>query len=108
MTVGELIRKKRKELGMTLDDVGRYCGVDRSYVLKWETGAIQKIRSDRMVLLSQCLQIDIADLIATRELLTKEERRIMDIYRTITDEGREYLLTQAEIAVRMYGKAEET
>lgn len=38
MTVGEVIREKRKELGLTQEQVARCLGVSAPAVNKWEKG----------------------------------------------------------------------
>lgn len=38
MNIGELINKKRTELGLTLEEVGNAVGVSKSTVKKWEDG----------------------------------------------------------------------
>lgn len=38
MTIGELIHNRRKELKLTLEEVGNAVGVSKSTVRKWETG----------------------------------------------------------------------
>lgn len=38
MTVGEVIREKRKELGLTQEQVARRLGVSAPAVNKWEKG----------------------------------------------------------------------
>ena len=40
MTVGERIRTRREELGLTLEDLGKKIGVQRSAVLKYEKDQI--------------------------------------------------------------------
>lgn len=41
MTVGEVIREKRKELGLTQEQVARRLGVSAPAVNKWEKGVSQ-------------------------------------------------------------------
>lgn len=41
MTVGEVIREKRKELGLTQEQVARRLGVSAPAVNKWEKGISQ-------------------------------------------------------------------
>ena len=61
--IGELIEKRRKELGLTLEEVGNYVGVGKSTVKKWETGYISNMRRDKISLLSKILQISPTELI---------------------------------------------
>ncbi len=63
MTIGEIISYRRKELGLTLEDIGKAVGVGKSTVKKWESGYISNMRRDRIALLANVLQIDPSVLI---------------------------------------------
>ena len=51
------IEQRRKELGLTLEEVGKAVGVSKSTVKKWETGYINNMKSDKIALLANVLQI---------------------------------------------------
>ena len=57
MTIGELIHTRRKELGLTLEEVGVAVGVSKSTVKKWETGFISNMKRDKIALLSEVLHV---------------------------------------------------
>ena len=59
----ELIRNRRKELGITLEEIGSYVGVSKATVQRWETGGIANMRRDRIKKLSEILQLDAEQLI---------------------------------------------
>lgn len=63
MTIGQIIYNRRKELGLTLQEVGEYVGVGKSTVKKWESGLIANMRQDKIVLLANALQISPVSLI---------------------------------------------
>lgn len=42
MSIGERIKKRRKELGMTADDLGMAIGKDRTTVYRYEKGVNRK------------------------------------------------------------------
>ena len=56
MNIGNYIHYRRKELGLTLEDVGKAVGVGKSTVKKWESGDIANMRRDKIALLSKILQ----------------------------------------------------
>ena len=56
MNIGSYIHYRRKELGLTLEDVGKAVGVGKSTVKKWESGDIANMRRDKIALLSKILQ----------------------------------------------------
>ena len=51
------INKRRKELGLTLAEIGNYVGVAKSTVKKWETGYIGNMKRDKIALLAEILQV---------------------------------------------------
>ena len=65
MKIGEAIHKRRTELGLTLEDVGKYIGVSKSTVKKWETGYISNMRRDKIALLARILQVDPSSFIVS-------------------------------------------
>ena len=73
MEIAQLIKQKRLEKGLTLMDVAKYVGVSDAAVSKWESGKIDRIRSDKLMKLSEILGISVVDLI-----LTEEERAARD------------------------------
>lgn len=57
MNVGKIIKEKRKQLNLTLEQVGDLVGVGKSTVRKWENGMIENMGRDKIALLSKALQI---------------------------------------------------
>ena len=54
---GERLRKRRMELGLTLEEVAKAVGVSKSTVLKWETGTIEDMRANKAAALAQVLKV---------------------------------------------------
>lgn len=94
MDIGKLIHEKRLEAGLTLEQVGEACGVGKATVQRWETGAIQNMRRNKIVLLAKALGMNPVDLIDTGkimtvpfdglpalETITTEERMLVQAYR---------------------------
>ena len=67
MKVNELIANRRKELGLTLEEVAEKVGVSKSTVKKWESGYIKNMRRDNMALLADALHISPLDLLGPDE-----------------------------------------
>lgn len=63
MSIGKMIHDRRIALGLTLEDVGAYCGVGKATVQRWETGAIRNMRRDKLALLANILHLSPVDLI---------------------------------------------
>lgn len=57
MAIQDIIRKRRKELDLTYEEIGKIVGVSKSTVRKWETGAIENMRQDKIELLAQALKV---------------------------------------------------
>jgi transcriptional regulator with XRE-family HTH domain len=55
------IKKRRLELGLTLEEVGKAVGVSKSTVRKWETGYIGNMKRDKIGKLATVLKISPAD-----------------------------------------------
>ncbi|MCI9602525.1 MAG: helix-turn-helix domain-containing protein [Lachnospiraceae bacterium] len=62
MSLGSLIRERRKNLGLTLKEVSTHVGVAEATVQRWESGNIKMLKSDKMVKLSSVLQISVEEL----------------------------------------------
>jgi transcriptional regulator with XRE-family HTH domain len=58
MTVGEKIRARRQQLGMTMDDLGRAIGVQRSAVNKYEKGVV-KLTASKIAALAKALDVPV-------------------------------------------------
>ena len=61
--IGDTIKHRRLELNLTLEQVGEACGVGKSTVRKWETGAIKNMRRDKIALLASVLHLDPSEFI---------------------------------------------
>lgn len=57
MEFREILRRRRKELDLTLEEVGRRVGVTKSTVLRWESGTISNIQRDKIAALAAALQV---------------------------------------------------
>lgn len=58
MNIGTIIYNRRKELGLTMEQVGNYVGVSKGTVKKWENGAIANVKRDKIAKLSQILKLN--------------------------------------------------
>jgi len=58
MEMNEYIRKRRKSLKLTTEQVAKYIGVSSPTVTRWETGEIKNIKNDKVLKLATILEID--------------------------------------------------
>ena len=63
MTVGEKIRSRRIELGMTMDDLGKAIGVQRSAINKYEKGIITDLKRSTIAALATALNVPVMYLL---------------------------------------------
>jgi transcriptional regulator with XRE-family HTH domain len=57
LDIGEKIKARRIELGLTLEDVAKLLGVSKSTVLKYETNYIKNMGLDKFEALANALQV---------------------------------------------------
>ena len=67
MELKDIIRIRRQELGLTLEDVAKVVGVGKSTVRKWETGYIENMRRDKIAKLAEALHTTPAYLMGWEE-----------------------------------------
>jgi transcriptional regulator with XRE-family HTH domain len=92
--IGEKISNRRKELGLTLEQVGDEVGVGKSTVRKWEKGMIKNMGSDKIAKLAKVLQLRSVDLVPKADHsigmdLSPTEREIIIAYRKAKEGTRE-------------------
>ena len=65
--IAKKIYDRRKELGLTLEQVGEAVGVGKSTVRKWENGMIKNMGRDKIAKLARILQMDPVELVPAPE-----------------------------------------
>ncbi len=88
MELQDVIRARRAELGLTLDQVASACGVGKSIVAKWERGEVKNIRRDNLAALSDVLQVSPLVLMGREELYTQNEEYVPDGFIPMPDMAR--------------------
>lgn len=91
---GALIKNRRQQLGLTLEQVGERCGVGKSTVRKWEQGMIRNVGRDKISMLARVLRMDPVDLIdldqdKNTDTLSVEELALIAAYRAADDRARQ-------------------
>ena len=94
MQIYEKLKKRRLDLGLTLEQVADHCGVNSSTVARWESGEIENMRRDKIEKYAQALQVSPAvimgwDVRPAASNLSKEERELVAAMREIDPETRE-------------------
>ena len=96
--IGKKMYDRRKELGLTLEEVGYAVGVGKSTVRRWENGMIRNMGRDKIAALAKVLQMspvefvpgdpdpDDADKALIEALHQNPKLRLLfDIQKTLTD-----------------------
>ena len=88
MQMNDVIRRKRRELGLTQEQVAEYLGVSAPAVNKWESGATYPDIS-LVPALARLLKSDPNTLMCFRESLTREEmaKEMNEVARISQEEG---------------------
>lgn len=98
METKEIIRYRRKELGLTMKDVGDACSVSEATVSRWESGEIENMRRDKIQALANILRLDPSVIMGWKEVefpvplenpLEKEEQELVEAYRRAPEGRRE-------------------
>ena len=63
MSIGDFIKKRRKALGLSADDLAVKIGKNRATIYRYESSYIEKLPSDVLVPLAEALHITPGDLI---------------------------------------------
>lgn len=114
------LKAKRLSLNLTLEEVGKFVGVGKSTVRKWENGLINNMGSDKIQKYAQILQISPLDII-NKNVSFKEDKNLQkDIQKLINEldngmysketaeypeETRELIIFSLETAAKLARKA---
>lgn len=67
MTIGEIIKQRREELGLTLEQIGDYIGVGKATVQRYESGEIKNLKQETIEKLSEILKVTPSYLMGWQE-----------------------------------------
>lgn len=93
MEFRDILRTRRKALGLTLEEIAQATDVTRATVQRWESGSISNVRYDKLAKLADVLQVTPAFLMGVSEPGDKEKTpEEMEL-----EEYMEYLKNRSEI-----------
>lgn len=67
MNIGQRIKDKRLAAKLTLEEVGKFVGISKQTIQRYESGVISNIPSDKIELISKCLNTTPAYLMGWEE-----------------------------------------
>lgn len=79
--IGKKMYRRRKELGLTLEEVGDAVGVGKSTVRRWENGMIKNMGRDKIAALARVLQMSPVEFVpgdAPEEPIGYEDRERLE------------------------------
>lgn len=76
--IGKKMYLRRKELGLTLEEVGQAVGVGRSTVQRWEKGMIKNMGRDKIAALAKVLQMSPVEFVPAMNLHLFAQDKEMD------------------------------
>ena len=105
--IGKKIRERRKELGMTLDELARAVGVSKQTIFRYEDRTIENIPIDKLHKIAGKLNVSIAYLLELKVEVGYEDfialkekegfRELISILKEMDSEKIEKLVEMAKI-----------
>ena len=99
MTTSEFITQRRRELGLTLEEVGNACGVGKSTVKKWEDGFISNMKRDKIAALAKILKVSPLQLInesfeneQSAPELSETDREALELFKKLGEDDKKLIL----------------
>ncbi len=112
MNIGDFIKEKRIENNLTLEQLGKRVGVSKMTVLRWESGEIKNIKSDKIERLANALGVPVIALFEgfdengnakdnVEEVSPKEfadiVRQLLTKTTNLTEQQKQYLINTLDI-----------
>lgn len=111
MTTGEKIRELRRAKGMTQEELGNKIGVQKAAINKYETGIVVNYKRSTLAAIAHALDVSPLFLLDYDDLssseLSNDEHVLLDTYRSLPQEGKQYIQKQLTFATMEYGGKSE-
>lgn len=91
MKINEIIKERRKELGLSVDYVAKALNVNRATVYRYESSDIEKLPTSILLSLSKVLKttpIYLMGLEDNKTTLLEDEQKLLNNYRKLNDFGK--------------------
>ena len=105
MTIGLRIRTARERKNMTLDEVARLCNTTKQTIFKYENEIVTNIPYDKIVLLSNALEVSPSYLFGwdeqksspTEPELSEGEQLLLNLFRQIPEDQQRVFLEMGRV-----------
>lgn len=98
MNMGERIRKRRKELGYTQEELGKKVGLQKSGIAKYESGRIVNIKQNMLFKMAHALKCSPSYLIGLDDDHQYTlEQQFMEMFRKLNNDNKQKTITRINI-----------
>ena len=105
MTIGQRIRAARERRDLTLDEVAKLCNTTKQTIFKYENEIVTNIPYDKIVLLSNALDVSPSYLFGWDEkesspsepTLTEGEQVLLNLFRQIPEDQQRVFLEMGRV-----------
>ena len=112
MTIGQRIRAARERKNMTLDEVAKSCNTTKQTIFKYENEIVTNIPYDKIVLLSNALDVSPSYLFGWEEKkdspseaeLTEGEQMLLNLFRQIPEDQQRVFLEMGRVYANSLNK----
>lgn len=113
MTVGERIRDRRKQLGLSAEYIAERLDCSPATIYRYENGYIEKMPIDSILPIAKILMVSPAYLMGwedesgvqnVADCLSSNESKLVDIYRSVTEQGQQEMMAHADYIGERYKK----
>ena len=107
MTIGQRIKEARERREMTLDEVAKRCNTTKQTIFKYENEIVTNIPYDKIVLLSNALDVSPSYLFGWDEnenspsepTLTEGEKVLLDLFNRVPEDKQQLVLQMIRVAL---------
>ncbi len=113
MTVGERIRDRRKQLGLSAEYIAERLDCSPATIYRYENGYIEKMPIDSILPIAKILLVSPAYLMGWEDEsgvqnvadgLSSDESKLVDTYRSVTEQGQQEMMAHADYIGERYKK----
>lgn len=112
MTIGQRIRTARERKDMTLDEVARRCNTTKQTIFKYENEIVTNIPYDKIVLLSNALDVSPSYLFGWDEKkdspteleLSEGEKALLELFNRVPEDQQQLVLQMIRAALGSQGQ----
>lgn len=106
MTVGQNIRNRRKQLGMSVDELATKVGKNRATIFRYESGKIESVPSDTLKLFAEALCTTPESLMSweksessSSNVPSRAEKELFELFNQVPPDQQEMVLSMIRAAL---------